>query len=119
METQDNSDCIFCGIASGQTPADVIKENGNAIYFRDINPKARVHVLAIPKKHFTSLADVTEEDKELVGSMLHGLTEIAAKEELKESGYRVISNVGLDAGQDVKHLHFHLLGGEPLGPLKC
>ncbi len=111
--------CIFCSIVSGVTPSDIIKDTDNAIYFRDINPKARVHILAIPKKHIGSLAAIAPEDQEVLGAILRGLSEVATRLGIDASGYRVVTNCGPDAGQDVKHLHFHLLGGEALGPLRC
>jgi len=113
------AECIFCAIAGGAGSADVVWDGGDTIFFRDINPKARVHVLGIPKIHISSLADVGVDQHELMGKLLHDAAEVAAQLGLKESGYRVITNIGVDSGQVVPHLHIHILGGEPLGPLRC
>lgn len=112
-------DCIFCSIANGTTPADVVFDGGDTMFFRDISPKAAVHVVGIPKKHVSSLDEVVGDDHDVLGKLLHEAAHVAEDLGIKESGYRVITNVGPDAGQEVQHLHFHILGGEPLGPLKC
>lgn len=112
-------DCIFCSIVQGITPADIIFDGGDTLFFRDISPKARVHVIGIPKEHILSLVDVHADHHPLIGKLLHEASRVARDLELHESGYRVITNAGRDAGQLVAHLHFHLLGGEPLGPLRC
>ena len=104
-------DCIFCQIAAGTTEADVVFDGGDTLFFRDISPKAAVHIVGIPKEHQTDLHDV--------GKILSNVEAVALKVGIAESGYRVITNRGSDAGQEVAHLHFHILGGEPLGPLKC
>jgi histidine triad (HIT) family protein len=120
-ETSETSDpnCIFCAIASGITPADVVFDGGDTLFFRDISPKAAVHVVGITKKHLGSLDSMTSGDQDVVGKLLHEVAHVAEELGIKESGYRVITNVGADSGQEVKHLHFHILGGESLGPLKC
>lgn len=118
-ESSEQTDCIFCQIADGEASADIVFDGGDTVFFRDIHPKAPVHIVGIPKKHLTSLADVHGDDHALVGKLLHEAAEVAAEAGLTENGFRVVTNVGRDAGQEVEHLHFHILGGESLGPLRC
>lgn len=115
----DGQECIFCAIVDGTTPADVVFDGGDTLFFRDISPQAPVHVIGIPKKHIGSLDEVVGDDHAVVGKLLHEAAHVAADMGIAESGYRVITNVGADAGQEVKHLHFHILGGELLGPLNA
>ena len=105
-------DCLFCMIAEGKIPSKKLYEDEQVVAFYDINPQAKVHFLVVPKKHIVSAAALTEED----GALRHIFAVIAklAAEQGLNNGYRVISNVGEDAGQTVKHLHFHVLGGEKL-----
>lgn len=119
MHGEGVEDCIFCNVVDGITQADIIFDGGDTLFFRDINPKATVHVLGIPKKHLLSLQDVHGDDHALIGKLLHEAAHVAEKVGIRESGYRVITNVGRDAGQEVQHLHFHILGGENLGPMRC
>lgn len=107
---------IFCQIVAGDIPSQKVYETENVLAFRDINPKAPVHVLIIPKKHIENLNTVNEEDKELLGEMMLTVRKVAEIEGVKDSGYRLISNTGRNGGQLIPHLHFHLLGGKPLGP---
>lgn len=111
--------CIFCQIVDGTTAADIVFDGGDTLFFRDISPKARVHIVGIPKKHLESLASIRGDDHLVIGKLLHEVSQVAEQVGIHESGYRVITNVGADAGQEVKHLHFHIIGGEPLGPLRC
>lgn len=111
--------CIFCSAAAGDTPVDVVFDGGDTLFFRDISPKARVHILGIPKKHIDSLSDVGEEDRELLSKLMVDAVHVARDQGLVEGGYRVVTNDGPDAGQEVQHLHFHILGGERLSPLHC
>jgi histidine triad (HIT) family protein len=115
----EQSDCIFCDVAAGKTSADVVFDGGDTLFFRDINPKAAVHIVGIPKQHLESLADVHGDNHALLGKLLHEAAEVARDAGIGDSGFRLITNVGRDAGQEIKHLHFHVLGGEPLGPLRC
>ena len=108
-------DCIFCRIATGQIPADFLYQDEDIVAFRDINPKAPAHILIIPKKHLTSLAEVTEEDTSLLGRMCLAANQLAKLEGIAATGYRLVCNCGKDSGQEVAHLHFHLLGGHFLG----
>lgn len=111
--------CIFCNIIDSTTAADVVFDGGDTLFFRDISPKARVHIVGIPKKHLTSLATMIADDQALVGKLLHDAAHVAENIGVSESGYRVITNAGRDAGQEIQHLHLHILGGEPLGPMRC
>ncbi len=107
-------DCIFCKIAKKEIPSEIVYEDEKILVFRDIAPKAPVHVLIVPKKHISSVNDLKKEDKELVGEMFLLAPKIAKKENVLDRGYRLIFNVGKDAGQVVEHLHLHLLGGRKL-----
>ena len=104
------SDCIFCKIAQGQIPCNKVYEDDDVIAFHDINPAAPVHFLLIPKKHLQSLAHAQSEDTALLGKML-ALVPKLALEQGCENGFRVVINTGRDGGQEVGHLHIHVLGG--------
>ena len=108
------SDCLFCKIAAGEIPSTKVFENDAVLAFRDINPQAPVHILVIPKAHIASAADITAENAGAVAECFKAISEIAKQENLTD-GFRVISNVGEDAGQTVKHLHFHILAGVKMG----
>ena len=107
--------CIFCKIIKGEIPSSKIYEDEEILAFKDINPAAPIHILVIPKKHITSLAHMEDGDERLVGKIYKVINEIAEKQGVKEKGYRVIVNCGEDGGQEVGHLHFHLLAGAKLG----
>lgn len=107
----DNKDCIFCRIIAGDIPSETVYADEDILVFNDVDPKADVHVLAIPKKHISILNDLSEEDIPLAGKMIFHLTRIAAEKNISESGYRIVGNCNRDAGQEVFHVHFHLLGG--------
>lgn len=109
------SDCLFCNIIAGEIPSTKVYEDENVYAFRDINPQTPVHILVIPKTHIESAAAVTEENKGLVADCFAAIAKIAKAEGL-DSGYRVVTNIGDDGGQTVKHLHFHILGGVKLSP---
>jgi histidine triad (HIT) family protein len=106
------ADCLFCRIAAGDIPADVVFENETVLVFRDINPKAPVHVLAISRRHLASVADLADADGELLAALFSAMRRVAAEAGL--GSYRILSNVGADSGQSVFHLHFHLLGGRSM-----
>ncbi len=106
------ADCLFCRIAAGEIPADRVFEDESVIVFHDINPKAPTHVVAIPRRHLASAADLTDADGDLLVALFGALRHVASKAGL--AGYRIISNVGPESGQSVFHLHFHLLGGRPM-----
>jgi len=105
-------DCLFCKIIKGEIPSNKVYEDEDVLAFYDINPAAPIHILVIPKKHITSLAHLEKEDEVIVGKIYRVINEIAQEKGFKEKGYRVIVNCGKDAGQEVMHLHFHLLGGK-------
>lgn len=107
-------DCLFCKILAGDIPADVIYESDSAIAFRDVNPKAPVHVLIIPRKHIATINDLDSSDEAMVGSMIMAAKEIAYDEGLADDGYRVVMNCNQAAGQSVFHIHMHMLGGRTL-----
>ena len=108
-------DCIFCKIIKRQIPSQIVFESDEIIAFRDVNPVAPVHILVIPKKHLSSLLDLNEEDEKLVGKIYTVINKIAKQEGIDKKGFRVVVNCGEDGGQEVKHLHFHLIGGKKLG----
>ena len=107
-------DCLFCKFAKGEIPVNEVYEDEDFIVIRDINPQAKNHFLAIPKKHFKYLAEMTEEDGELVGRILKTIPALEDLLELK-NGYRLVINQGDDAGQTVPHLHIHILSGQKMG----
>ena len=109
------SDCIFCKIANKEINSDFVYEDDEIIAFKDINPQAPIHILVIPKKHIESIIDLTDEDEMLDGKMYTAVRKIAKKLNIEESGFRLIVNCGKDAGQEVPHLHFHILAGKKLG----
>lgn len=107
-------DCIFCNIVNGKIPSDIIYQDEEVIAFRDIKPQSPVHLLVIPRKHYTSLLNVTEEDKPLMGHMVNIANRLARDEGIAEPGYRLVINCGQQGGQLVPHLHLHVLGGRQL-----
>jgi histidine triad (HIT) family protein len=106
--------CLFCGIVAGSVPSTAVLDTETCYAFRDINPAAPVHVLVVPKEHLDSVEAVGSSQVVLLGELFDAIRAVAAKEDIAESGYRVVTNVGEDAGQLVRHLHFHVLGGRPL-----
>jgi histidine triad (HIT) family protein len=106
----NESTCIFCKIAKKEQSADIVSESDRTISFLDINPKAPVHILIIPKKHIESVNDITDSEKEFCGELLLEAKKIAHKQGIDE-GYKLMFNVGKKGGQVVDHLHLHLLGG--------
>lgn len=111
------ADCVFCSIAEGRIPAEIVFEGENVIAFRDINPAAPVHVVIIPKKHINPLEDLDAEDYALISEIYMAARAIASQEGIDITGYRILTNHGPDSGQEVEHLHFHLLGGGKLAGL--
>lgn len=104
---------IFTKIIDKEIPAEILHEDDVCLAFRDISPKAPIHFLVIPKKEITSLANLTEQDQSIVGRCMIVAAQVAASEGL-ENGYRLVANAGEDGGQEVPHLHFHVLGGRKL-----
>lgn len=109
---------IFTKIINREIPATIVFENEKIIAIKDINPAAPVHLLVIPKKEIPTLNDITFQDKELLGEVFLAISDIAKKLKIDKDGYRVIANCNSHGGQEVFHLHFHLLAGEPLGALR-
>jgi len=107
------SDCLFCKIIAGDIPADTVYEDDQIMVFKDINPRAAVHLLVIPKLHLDSLDEVTNEHQMLIGHIMMQLPQLARSQGL-DNGFRTIINTGPDGGQEVGHLHIHLLGGQGL-----
>lgn len=108
-------DCIFCKIDKGEIPSTKIYEDDHVFAIPDIAPKAPVHALIIPKKHIPSLIETAEEDLHLFTHIHRAAQEVARIEGVAESGFRVVNNCGKDGAQEVLHIHYHLLGGKPLG----
>jgi histidine triad (HIT) family protein len=107
-------DCVFCQIVNGKIPSDIVYQDEELVAFRDINPQAPVHLLAIPRRHIASLADLTEKETPLLGHMVSVANNLAKSEGISETGYRLVINSGKQGGQLVPHLHLHLLGGRQL-----
>lgn len=119
MSDSDSGDtprpgCLFCGIVAGSVPSDAVLETEHSYAFRDIKPAAPVHVLVVPKTHVGSAADIGPDETELLADLMAAVNQVADQEGIAKSGYRVVTNVGEDAGQLVRHLHFHVIGGRPL-----
>ena len=110
----DMSDCLFCKIVSGKISCDKLYENDKLIAFRDIDPKAPIHILVIPKKHIRSINELEISDQKLAGDILLAAKEIARIENIESSGYRTIFNTNSDGGQTVYHIHMHVMGGRQL-----
>ena len=108
-------DCLFCKIVKGDIPSNKVYEDDEILAFNDIQPAAPIHILVIPKKHITSLAYIEKEDENIIGKIYTVINKIAEEQHFKENGYRVIVNCGKDGGQEVMHLHFHVLAGKQLG----
>ena len=106
--------CLFCKIEKGEIPATKVYEGDRVFAIEDINPQAPVHILIIPKKHLSTLADVTKDDEPLMGEIIIMGNQLAGEKGLDETGYRLVVNCGAGAGQSVFHIHFHLLGGRPM-----
>ncbi len=105
------ADCLFCRIAAGSIPADVLHEDDLVVAFRDIAPRAPTHILLIPRRHIGSATELTEADGPLLGRLFGVAADLARSEGIADGGYRLVSNVGRWGGQTVDHLHFHLMGG--------
>jgi histidine triad (HIT) family protein len=105
------AECIFCQIAEHKIKSDIVYEDVDMIAFRDMSPQAPIHILIIPKKHFSSINDITESDSLLLGKMCNAARKLALANKIAETGYRLVYNTGSNAGQAVAHIHLHLLGG--------
>lgn len=107
-------DCIFCQIVAGKLTSEIVYQDEEVIAFPDINPQAPVHLLIIPKRHIPSLTHLSEAETRLMGHMVNIANQLAKREGVSESGYRLVVNCGKEGGQLVPHLHMHLLGGHKL-----
>ena len=106
--------CLFCGIINGEVKGNIVYQDSSVVAFKDINPKAPVHILVVPRRHIATLLDLNPEDGELVGEVFAAASRIARDQGIAEDGFRVVANCGPGAGQSVYHIHFHLLGGRAL-----
>jgi histidine triad (HIT) family protein len=107
-------DCIFCKIIAGEIPSEVVHQDDQVTAFRDINPVAPTHILIVPNKHLESPNQMTADDEVLIGHMFSVVRALAEDEGISQSGYRLIMNSGPDGNQVVKHMHLHLIGGQPM-----
>jgi histidine triad (HIT) family protein len=112
-----DNDCLFCRIVAGEIPATVVHETDTTLAFRDIDPKAPVHVLVISKAHHGDIAAIANADPKATADLLAAAAAVAAAEGLLGDGFRLIFNTGGHGGQEVAHVHAHVLGGRPLGPM--
>ena len=108
-------DCLFCKIAAKQIPSQKVYEDNNVYAFKDIHPVAPVHIIVIPKTHIESVNNITDKNSKEVQKVFEAIPKIAEIAMVDKKGYRVITNIGDDGGQTVKHLHFHIIGGKNLG----
>jgi histidine triad (HIT) family protein len=111
---EHDPDCLFCRIAAGEIPADIVHQDDHVVAFRDISPKAPTHVLLIPRSHVASAAELADDDGPMLGRLFAVAAQVAREAGVADGGYRLVTNVGSGAGQSVLHLHFHLLGGRSL-----
>jgi histidine triad (HIT) family protein len=110
-----STSCPFCRIVAGGAPADVLHETDTVVAFRDLRPQAPAHILLIPKEHIEDLTEIGDKHGTVLVDIVKAAAHLAETEGIHESGWRLVANVGPDAGQSVFHLHFHLLGGRPMG----
>lgn len=109
--------CIFCQISAGEVASELLHQDGRAVAFRDINPRAPVHLLVVPRKHIPTVADLAPEDEALMGHLVRVANALAQQMGVAQGGYRLVVNCREDAGQVVPHLHLHLLAGRRLGSM--
>lgn len=109
------ADCPFCRIAAREAPAEIVHESDRVVAFRDVNPQAPTHILLIPKEHVSSARELGEGHGDLLAELFRSAAHLAKAEGIDESGWRLVTNVGPDALQSVRHLHFHLIGGRRMG----
>lgn len=110
-------DCLFCKIANGEVESDIVYRDEQVCAFNDINPKAPVHILIVPRKHIEGVDSLTDDDGEIIGHIFLVAKKLSEEKSISESGFRIVVNSGSNAGQIVEHLHFHLLGGTKLRPI--
>jgi histidine triad (HIT) family protein len=109
------SDCLFCGIVDGSIKGEIVYRDETVIAFKDIMPRAPVHILIIPIAHIPTLSNLTPDEGNIVAAVFAAAGKLAEQFGVAKSGYRIVVNCGADAGQSVFHLHYHLLGGRPMG----
>lgn len=114
MSDQAIDTCVFCKLAKGMLRADILYEDDKVLAFKDIHPQAPVHVLVIPREHITALWEVDESHVVLLGRLLLAANNVAGRQGIQETGYRIVINTGTEAGQTVDHVHAHVLGGRKL-----
>lgn len=107
-------DCIFCKIINKEIPSKIVLENEEVIAFEDLNPVAPIHILIVPKKHISNMMELTVEDNKYLNAVYKAAQEIAMQKGIDKTGFRLLTNNGDDAGQTIKHLHFHILGGRKM-----
>jgi histidine triad (HIT) family protein len=105
------SDCLFCRIAAGEIPAEIVLATPDLVAFRDINPQAPTHILIIPRRHIATVSNLEPSDAEIMGKLFLAAQDLAGRDGITEGGFRMVVNAGADAGQTVFHVHMHLLGG--------
>jgi histidine triad (HIT) family protein len=108
------TDCLFCKIAEGEIPATIVHQDADTVAFRDIQPQAPVHVLVIPRRHLSGIGSASQEDADLLSSVMLAAKRVADMEGIDGSGYRCVLNEGADASQSVPHLHVHVIGGRKM-----
>ena len=108
------SDCLFCKIASGQIPAKIVFQDDNVVAFEDINPQSPVHIIIIPRKHISTVLDITQSDLDIMGYLYLVAGKIATDMSI-DDGFRLVVNCGKSAGQEIQHIHMHMLGGRLFG----
>jgi len=109
------SDCLFCNIIDRKSKGEIVYEDNSVVAFKDIRPRAPVHILIAPRKHIATLLDLEASDDALIGAIFHVAARLAREYGIAENGFRVVVNCGANAGQSVFHIHYHLLGGRQLG----
>lgn len=109
------SDCLFCKISNGQIPAKIVYQDDKAIAFEDIHPEAPIHVIIIPRKHIPTVLDITDEDQDIMGYLYLVAKKIAVDKSLTKDGFRLVVNYGKFGGQEIPHIHIHMLGGRLFG----
>ena len=107
--------CLFCGIIEGTVKGEIVYQDDSVVAFKDITPRAPVHLLIVPRKHIATVSDIEPADGAVVGAIFFVAAKLARERGIAESGYRIVVNCGADAGQTVFHLHYHLLGGRHMG----
>jgi histidine triad (HIT) family protein len=106
--------CIFCKIVNGEIPSTKVYEDDKVFAFKDINPVAPIHILVIPKKHYESVIDIPDNEMDIIADIHKIINKIAKEMNFEQNGFRIVNNCGKDAGQEVKHVHYHIIGGKTL-----